>query len=280
MSSIKEKSDTAYLDFSQSEINNIKLKTSSFDSLNDLKNAMFSNNKDLKKNILLNSIKDFSMRYNSDERKILSNKKFLISLEELISLIEKAILTQNKINYCENGNKDSLKDLCQDFINELSYNIFSFEKIDTIKTTEIKLQKQQSKKNVNKINEIRNYKTKINVFNNNLTNKSKKPLTSKSTRKIVNIHDIMKEKNEIKNYKTDFFGDKRKKQKSCDKIYKSNSRNQIRRNTKKEKDKDDKTEKTKEIDKNYRYSDNLNIDFKKPRKRIIICTKITKNNHK
>ena len=278
MNNTKEKIDTIRLDFSQSEINHIKLKNS-FDSLSDLKIAMFSDNKDLKLNVLLDSIKDFSMRYNSDERKILNNKKFLISLEELISLIEKAILTQNKINYCESDDKDSLKDLCQDFINELSYNIFSFEKIDIIKPTEINLRKQQQKNNVqiNKINEVRSNKNIINSNNIDANNKNKKVLTSKSSHKIANIPNIIKDKNENKNFNTEklIFDQKRKKQKSCDKIYKNSSRNQnINYNNKKEKD--NKLEKNKENDKNYKYSDNLNIDFKKPKNRIMICAKSQK----
>ena len=281
MSNIKEKIDTPNLDFSQSEIHHVKIK-SSLDSLNDLKISIFSNHKNLKSNILLKSIKDFSRRYNSDERKILSNKKFLISLEELISLIEKAIITQNKINYCEDDNKDSLKDLCQDFINELSYNIFSFEKIDAIEATEINLRKQQSKNIaiINKINEIRKHKNKINDKNNDEVDKNKKMLIFKRSHRTINVQNITKDKNELNICKTEFskLECKRKKQKSCDKIHPNNSNNLNINSNKKEKD--NKAERIKEIEKNYIYSENLNIDFKKPRNRIMVSTKNNKTNNK
>ena len=44
-----------------------------------------SNNKT---NILLNVLKDFSVRYDLDDRKIMNSKKFMLSFEDLISLVK------------------------------------------------------------------------------------------------------------------------------------------------------------------------------------------------
>ena len=56
------------------------------------------NNNIIQTNILLNSIQDFFNRYEKDDRKILSNKKFIISFQELISLIKDAIIAQQQID--------------------------------------------------------------------------------------------------------------------------------------------------------------------------------------
>ena len=86
-----------------------------------------------KSNILLNSLKEFSNRYDIDDRKIIKSKKFLISFNELISLIKFALEFQIKIN---NSLNEYLNEISQDFINNLSYYIFSFEKIDINKQNE------------------------------------------------------------------------------------------------------------------------------------------------
>ena len=112
-----------------------------------------------KTNILLNSLKEFSKRYDIDDRQIIKSKKFLISFNDLITLIKFALEFQIKVN---NSINEYINEISQDFINNLSYYIFSFEKIDT------------SKQNQNKFNSNNNIKTmhKKSIINNNI-NKNK-----------------------------------------------------------------------------------------------------------
>ena len=106
-----------------------------------------------KSNILLNVLKDFSVRYDLDDRKIMKSKKFLLSFEDLISLVKFAIEFQIKINNSLNL-KDYLNEISQDFINNLSYYVFSYEKTD--------------------ISTNNNVNINYNTYNNNLNNKKNK----------------------------------------------------------------------------------------------------------
>ena len=135
-----------------------------------------------KSNILLNTIKNFSTKYNSDDRKILSNKKFLLTFNELIALIKEAIETQIKIYQTDANQIEVLKNLTQEYINNLSYNIFSYEKIEI---------KQKQKINYIKHPLLKN-KTK-NVSNYNLTQLSQKKLNNK-TIEYYNSNNEMKSK--------------------------------------------------------------------------------------
>ena len=106
------------------------------------------NNNIIQTNILLNSIQDFFNRYEKDDRKILSNKKFIISFQELISLIKDAIIAQQQIDdkiYNNNNNNKSnlnIQRISQKYINDLSYNIFSFDKIDLTYDLNVKKKKK------------------------------------------------------------------------------------------------------------------------------------------
>jgi len=111
-----------------------------------------------KSNALINALKEFSVRYDLDDRKIMSSKKFILSFNDLISVIKFALEFQIKINNSLNL-KDYLSEITQDFINNLSYYIFSFEKIDTNKTSQ-NIQNNQN-----------NYYTNYNTYNNNENNK-------------------------------------------------------------------------------------------------------------
>ena len=106
-----------------------------------------------KSNILLNVLKDFSVRYDLDDRKIMKSKKFLLSFEDLISLVKFALEFQIKINNSLNV-KDYLNEISQDFINNLSYYVFSYEKTDISTNSNVNI----------------NY----NTYNNNLNNKKNK----------------------------------------------------------------------------------------------------------
>ena len=135
---------------------------------NPFSNKNINNNKVIKSNILLNTLQEFIERYEVDERKIISKKKFIISFQELIYLIRESIIAQQKIDtLIYNDNNDNNKKILnniiiqkakQKYINDLSYNIFSFDKIDMDYNFTIK------KKTKNKTNNSpnMNYKNKKN----------------------------------------------------------------------------------------------------------------------
>ena len=163
-----------------------------------------------KSNMLLNSLKDFTDRYNSDDRQILSNKKFLLTFNELMSIIKEAIETQVKIYETDTNHIEKLKNLSQEFINSLSYNIFSFEKIDIepkkmhnfhnqIKNTAIS-NKIHHKYNNSAMSPrfYKNQNTTIDYTNSNLNSTSRKD-QSKPFFKInrSNITNMTKSKNEL-----------------------------------------------------------------------------------
>ena len=130
-----------------------------------------------KTNILLNSLKEFSKRYDIDDRQIIKSKKFLISFNDLITLIKFALEFQIKVN---NSINEYINEISQDFINNLSYYIFSFEKIDTSKQNQNKFNtnnniKTMHKKSIinNNINKNKNEEKKNNKMNDSYKNKNK-----------------------------------------------------------------------------------------------------------
>lgn len=99
----------------------------------------------IKSKILLNSINDFSVRYDKDERNIIKNKKFVISFDDIIKLVKIGIEAQIKIDTITSGFCNILKEISSDFINNLSYHIFSFDKVDIFSETESKSPKRKRK---------------------------------------------------------------------------------------------------------------------------------------
>ena len=128
-----------------------------------------------KSNILLNVLKDFSVRYDLDDRRIMKHKKFILSFEDLISLIKFALEFQIRINNSLNL-KDYLNEISQDFINNLSYYIFSYEKIDMNQYNNININNNYNTYNTNLNN--KNYKNIINAkkfpLNTNQEDKKRK----------------------------------------------------------------------------------------------------------
>ena len=125
-----------------------------------------------KTNILLNSLKEFSNRYDIDDRQIIKSKKFLISFNDLITLIKFALEFQIKIN---NSINEYINEISQDFINNLSYYIFSFEKIDTYKQNQNRFNSNNNNiKTIHKKNIINHVANKNEEKKNNKMNDSYK----------------------------------------------------------------------------------------------------------
>ena len=107
-----------------------------------------SQNSTQKLNYLLKFLQDFSNRYDLDSKNILSYKKFLLTFNDIISLIKEAIEYQNKIVELDNSEKEKIREISQDYINNLSYTIFSYDKIDILKNESKKKNKFDKKKNM------------------------------------------------------------------------------------------------------------------------------------
>ena len=116
-------------------------------------------------NLLLDNLKDFSVKYEMEEKLISKDIKFVITFDELISLIRFSLESQIKINEHLKDESEDLKTLSKDFINNVSYYIFSYEKVE-------KIQKPLSKnKNVS-------YSNKENISINGNNKRNKKSLCS------------------------------------------------------------------------------------------------------
>ena len=148
-----------------------------------LNNCLLSKNKKDEKNynsnILIKSLQDFSKRCESSYGKLFYEKNYLISLNEIITLIQNSINAQQQLdNYIYNTNSENsesninnIKSLNQKFINDLNYNIFSIEKINNNYYCFNKIKKKNYKNK--KLSSSRlfvtphNIKNKINsIFNN------------------------------------------------------------------------------------------------------------------
>ena len=139
-----------------------------------------SKEKIFKTNILLNSLQDFIKRCETNYGKLYYEKNYLISLNEIIILIQNSILTQQQLdqyifNKEEEDDKESnymkIKSLNEKFINDLNYNIFSIEKINNnyYSFNNIKKKRINNKKAENSKDQVtpHNIKSKINsIFNN------------------------------------------------------------------------------------------------------------------
>lgn len=114
-----------------------------------------------KSNTLINALKEFSVRFNIDDKKSIKPQKFIVTFDDIITLVKFSIESQIKINNSLNV-KDYLNEISQDFTNNLNYYIFSYEKYDP-------------NKNNNYINNIHNNTYNTNTFTNfNYTNSNTK----------------------------------------------------------------------------------------------------------
>ena len=102
---------------------------------NPFSNKNINNNKVIKSNILLNTLQEFIERYEVDERKIISKKKFIISFQELIYLIRESIIAQQKIDtLIYNDNNDNNKKILNNIIIQKAKQTIFFHLIKLIWT--------------------------------------------------------------------------------------------------------------------------------------------------
>ena len=130
------------------------------------KNSKYSNSNN--ENILLNSLKNYSVKYELENQEIPKSYKYVITFDELISLIRFTLESQIKIDQSLKNDSENLTNLSKEFINNLSYYIYSYEKVEKI-TQEIKSKKKfkspSDKENISINSNIRKTKKPIKLMN-------------------------------------------------------------------------------------------------------------------
>jgi hypothetical protein len=114
---------------------------------NNRNNLIFDNS-----NILMNSLEFFFNAYETKYQQRSSKIKFIISFEEIISLIKETIISQQKVdkllyNDKNNNNDIIIQKINQKFISFISNNIYTLEVFDQNYIHNLRLKRQNSNLN-------------------------------------------------------------------------------------------------------------------------------------
>ena len=168
----------------------------------------------IKSNILLNSLQDFMKKCELSYDKLYYEKNYVISLNEIFTLIQNSIFTQQQLdNYIYNITNDNLesninciKILNEKFINDLNYNIFSIEKINNNYYSFNKIKKNNTNKKL--------YSKKAFASPNNMKNKINSIFNNIYKEVFINGTDIIRERDAPKGINTCNEGYKQIKERS------------------------------------------------------------------
>ena len=131
-----------------------------------------------KPNLLLNKLKEFSN--NSKNCNTFQNKKFLITFDDIISLLQYTLEAQNKIYEINDNEIETLKKLSESFINNISNDIIILDSIEELNTIKNKSITTKITKNT-----LFNTKNNPKIFNNNFQPQSPKNLISSNSCKNI-----------------------------------------------------------------------------------------------
>ena len=206
--------------------------------------------KNFKSNILITSLQDFNKRCLKSYGKSFYEKNYLVSLNEIITLIKNSIIAQQHLdkyiyftgNSEQNSTISKIKELNEKFLNELNYNIFSLEKINNDYSNIIEKKKRNSENK--KINKSKHFNTPYNIKNkiNSIFNDLAKEVFLNENEKLNSNYGIK----EIKTNNEKNINSRRERNKS----EKSNSANNISLFNKKIKNVSNKKIENKKIKKN------------------------------
>ena len=189
----------------------------------------------IKSNILLNSLQDFMKKSEMSYDKLYYEKNYVISLNEIFSLIQNSMFSQQQLdNYIYNITNDNLesninciKILNEKFINDLNYNIFSIEKINTNYYCLNKIKKNSTSKKL--------YDKKAFASPNNMKNKINSIFNNIYKEVFINGSDIIRDGNEEKGINTYYDGNKQIKERSKSALANKNYPKKKYKKTKQEK---------------------------------------------
>ena len=114
--------------------------------------------------LLINALRNFSVKFELEGQSTIRTQKYVITFDELISLIKFALEFQIKLNKNLITSFDNEKKISQEFINNLTYYIYSYEKVEKINP------------NQKSLNNIKSPLEKENININIGKGKSKKPI--------------------------------------------------------------------------------------------------------
>ncbi len=99
-------------------------------TIKKIKNKKYSESNE--QNLLIDCLKDFSVKYEFDDKIIPKSQKFVITFDQLISLIRFSLQSQIKLANCLKVDLENSKNLSEEFINNLTNYINSYEKVEKI----------------------------------------------------------------------------------------------------------------------------------------------------
>ena len=115
-------------------------------------------------NSLIDALRNFSVKYELEDKIILKDYKFVISFDDLIYILSYCLKSQKKLYEIEQEDSSIISNLINSFINNISNYIYSYEKVEKINPLS------------NNINKIKSPSNKENIsFNSNKMN-NKKPI--------------------------------------------------------------------------------------------------------
>ena len=83
-------------------------------------------------NLLINAVRNFSVKYELNDKKIFTDYKFVISFDDLIILIKYSLESQKTLNEFEIEETNKINKFTKNFIKNISNNINSYEKVEKI----------------------------------------------------------------------------------------------------------------------------------------------------
>ena len=83
-------------------------------------------------NLLINAVRNFSVKYELNDKKIFTDYKFVISFDDLISLIKYSLESQKTLNEFEIEETNKINKFTKNFIKNISNYINSYEKVEKI----------------------------------------------------------------------------------------------------------------------------------------------------
>ena len=87
---------------------------------------------DIDSNSLINALRNFSVKYELEDKKIFSDYKFVISFEDLINLIRYCLDFQKTLHEFEIEETNKINSFTQNFIKNISNYINSYEKVEKV----------------------------------------------------------------------------------------------------------------------------------------------------
>ena len=155
---------------------------------------------DIDSNTLINALRNFSVKYELEDKKIFKEYKFVILFDELISLIRYSLESQKKLYEYEQDEDGDIKNFTHDFINTISNYINSYEKVEKINPASnlnMEMKSSTNKENISinsykdktrkSLNIIKSPSCKVDIKKTKIKKLKKKPTLNKTKNYHTNL---------------------------------------------------------------------------------------------